>query len=103
MRSRIELENEIAAELAGSEDAVLRALEGHLECAVFLRGNVLTLEGDDDAVQAAGAATSAGGLRDATGRCAGAAATGVDAAPSGAAAAQASAADPVYPTARAAD
>ena len=55
MRSRIELENEIAAELAGSEDAVLRALEGHLECAVFLRGNVLTLEGDDDAVQAAGA------------------------------------------------
>jgi phosphate starvation-inducible protein PhoH and related proteins len=53
VRSRIELDNAIAAELAGSEDAVLRALEGHLECAVYLRGNVLTLEGDDDAVQAA--------------------------------------------------
>ena len=55
MRSRIELDNAIAAELAGSEDAVLRALEGHLECAVYLRGNVLTLEGDDAAVQAAAA------------------------------------------------
>jgi phosphate starvation-inducible PhoH-like protein len=53
VRSRIELENAIAAELAGSEDAVLRALEGHLACAVYLRGNVLTLEGDDAAVEAA--------------------------------------------------
>ncbi|MEA2196818.1 MAG: phosphate starvation-inducible protein PhoH [Solirubrobacteraceae bacterium] len=53
MRSKIELDNAIAAELAGSEDAVLRALEGHLDCAVFLRGNVLTLEGDDAAVEAA--------------------------------------------------
>jgi phosphate starvation-inducible PhoH-like protein len=53
VRSRIELDNAIAAELAGSEDAVLRALEGHLECAIYLRGNVLTLEGDDEAVQAA--------------------------------------------------
>ncbi|MDQ6777779.1 MAG: PhoH family protein [Actinomycetota bacterium] len=55
MRSRIELDNAIAAELAGSEDAVLRALEGHLECAIYLRGNVLTLEGDDAAVEAASA------------------------------------------------
>jgi phosphate starvation-inducible PhoH-like protein len=55
VRSRIELDNAIAAELAGSEDAVLRALEGHLECAVYLRGNVLTLEGEDTAVQAASA------------------------------------------------
>ena len=55
MRSRIELDNAIAAELAGSEDAVLRALEGHLECAVYLRGNVLTLEGEDRAVEAAAA------------------------------------------------
>jgi phosphate starvation-inducible PhoH-like protein len=53
VRSRIELDNAIAAELAGSEDAVLRALEGHLECAVYLRGNVLTLEGEDAAVEAA--------------------------------------------------
>ena len=55
MRSKIELDNAIAAQLAGSEDAVLRALEGHLECAVYLRGNVLTLEGEDTAVQAAAA------------------------------------------------
>ena len=53
MRSKIELDNTIAAELAGSEDAVLRALEGHLECAIYLRGNVLTLEGEEAAVQAA--------------------------------------------------
>jgi phosphate starvation-inducible PhoH-like protein len=53
VRRKIELDNAIAAELAGSEDAVLRALEGHLECAVYLRGNVLTLEGEDEAVEAA--------------------------------------------------
>jgi phosphate starvation-inducible PhoH-like protein len=53
VRSKIELDNAVAAELAGSEDAVLRALEGHLDCAVYLRGNVLTLEGEDDAVDAA--------------------------------------------------
>jgi phosphate starvation-inducible PhoH-like protein len=55
VRRQVELENSIAAELAGSEDAVLRALEGHLDCDVFLRGNVLTLEGDADAVEAAAA------------------------------------------------
>ena len=52
MRRQLELDNAVAAELAGSEDAVLRALEGHLDCDVFLRGNVLTLEGDADAVDA---------------------------------------------------
>src|SRR3954447_14085115 len=45
VRRQIELSNVVAAELAGSEDAVLRALEGHLDCSVFLRGNVLTLDG----------------------------------------------------------
>ena len=55
MRRQIELDNEIAAELAGSEDAVLRALEGHLKCEVYLRGNVLTLDGDADAVDSAAA------------------------------------------------
>jgi phosphate starvation-inducible protein PhoH and related proteins len=50
-RSRIELGNEIAAELAGSEDAVLKALEDHLDCEVFLRGNVVTLEGPPQAVE----------------------------------------------------
>ncbi|MDX6669092.1 MAG: phosphate starvation-inducible protein PhoH, partial [Solirubrobacteraceae bacterium] len=53
MRSRIELPNTVAADLAGSEDAVLKALEGHLECKVYLRGNVVTLEGDEQAVRAA--------------------------------------------------
>ncbi len=55
MRRQVELDNAIAAELAGSEDAVLRALEGHLDCKIFLRGNVLTLEGEEDAVDAAAA------------------------------------------------
>ncbi len=55
MRRQIELDNTVAAELAGSADAVLRTLEGHLDCDVFLRGNVLTLEGDDAAVEAAAA------------------------------------------------
>ncbi|MGZ4180648.1 MAG: PhoH family protein [Solirubrobacteraceae bacterium] len=53
MRRQLELDNAVAAELAGSEDAVLRALEGHLDCDVYLRGNVLTLEGDAKAVDAA--------------------------------------------------
>jgi phosphate starvation-inducible protein PhoH and related proteins len=53
VRKQVELENTIAAELAGSKDAVLRALEGHLDCDVFLRGNVLTLDGEPEAVEAA--------------------------------------------------
>jgi phosphate starvation-inducible PhoH-like protein len=48
----LELDNEVAAELAGSEDSVLRTLEGHLDCDVFLRGNVLTLDGDPEQVDA---------------------------------------------------
>jgi phosphate starvation-inducible PhoH-like protein len=48
----IELDNAVAAELAGSQDAVLRTLESHLDCDVFLRGNMLTLEGDAAAVDA---------------------------------------------------
>jgi phosphate starvation-inducible PhoH-like protein len=53
VRRQVELENAIAAELAGSTDAVLRALEGHLDCDVFLRGNVLTLDGEPAAIEAA--------------------------------------------------
>ena len=52
MRSQIELPNTVAAELAGSEDTVLKALEEHLDCEVFLRGNVVTLEGEQEAVEA---------------------------------------------------
>jgi len=51
LKRQVELDNAVAAELAGSQDAVLRSLEGHLDCDVFLRGNVLTLEGDDGAVE----------------------------------------------------
>jgi phosphate starvation-inducible protein PhoH and related proteins len=51
MRRQVELDNAVAAELAGTQDAVLRTLEGHLACDVFLRGNVLTLEGEDAAVE----------------------------------------------------
>ncbi len=53
MRRQIELENAVAAELAGSEDAVLRTLEGHIDCDVYLRGNRLTLAGDEADVDAA--------------------------------------------------
>jgi phosphate starvation-inducible PhoH-like protein len=47
MRTQVELPNDVAAELAGSQDSVLRALEDHLPCKVFLRGNLLTFDGDE--------------------------------------------------------
>jgi phosphate starvation-inducible PhoH-like protein len=52
-RTAIELDNSVAAELAGTQDAILKTLEEHLDCSVHLRGNVLTLEGDDVDVDAA--------------------------------------------------
>ncbi len=51
MRRQIELSNDVAAELAGPEDLIMRTLEGHLDCDVFLRGNVLTLDGSDEQVE----------------------------------------------------
>jgi len=53
VRTQLELPNEVASELAGPGDAIMRTLEGHLDCAVFLRGNVLTLDGDDAEVNVA--------------------------------------------------
>ena len=50
-RRQLTLDNDTAAELTGSEDSVLRELEGRLGCAVFLRGNVLTLDGGDTDVR----------------------------------------------------
>ena len=50
MRTQLELPNEVAAELAGPGDVVMKTLEDHLDCEVYLRGNVLTLDGPDDAV-----------------------------------------------------
>ncbi len=51
MRTQIELPSDVAAELAGSQDAVLRALEEHLPCRVFLRGNLITLDGEPEQTQ----------------------------------------------------
>ncbi len=50
MRIQLELPNEVAAELAGPGDLVMKTLEEHLDCEVYLRGNVLTLDGDEEAV-----------------------------------------------------
>src|ERR671921_205873 len=50
-RTQLELPNEVASELAGPGDTIMKTLEGHLECDVFLRGNILTLDGPDDAVE----------------------------------------------------
>jgi phosphate starvation-inducible PhoH-like protein len=52
-RRQLTLDNTVAAELAGSEDAVLRALRGRLDCDFHLRGNVLTLDGNSSDVQTA--------------------------------------------------
>lgn len=52
-RRTLTLDNDVAAELAGSEDAVLRALRGRLDCSFHLRGNVLTLDGPSGDVQTA--------------------------------------------------
>jgi phosphate starvation-inducible protein PhoH and related proteins len=50
VRVQLELPNDVAAELAGPGDLVMKTLEEHLDCEVFLRGNVLTLDGADDEV-----------------------------------------------------
>ncbi len=46
-RKQLELSNDVAAELAGANDLIMRTLEDHLECEVYLRGNVVTLDGSD--------------------------------------------------------
>ena len=43
----LDVSNEVAAELAGIGDSVLNALRDRLGCTVNLRGNRLTLAGDD--------------------------------------------------------
>jgi phosphate starvation-inducible protein PhoH and related proteins len=50
VRTQLELPNEVAAELAGPGDLVMKTLEEHLDCEVYLRGNVLTLDGADEEV-----------------------------------------------------
>ena len=50
-RTQIELSNEVAAELAGPGDVIMKTLEVALDADVFLRGNVLTLDGADREVE----------------------------------------------------
>jgi phosphate starvation-inducible PhoH-like protein len=52
-RRQLTLDNTVAAELAGSEDAVLRGLRERLPVDFHLRGNVLTLDGDSADLQEA--------------------------------------------------
>lgn len=58
MKKRLEIDTETASELAGAQDAILRALEKRLGCEIYLRGNILTLEGDKADVSAASAVIS---------------------------------------------
>jgi phosphate starvation-inducible PhoH-like protein len=46
VRSQLELPNELAVALAEGHDDLLRALDRQLGCKVFLRGNLLTLDGE---------------------------------------------------------
>ncbi|MDQ3571294.1 MAG: PhoH family protein [Actinomycetota bacterium] len=62
-RRQLTLDNEVAAELAGSGDSVLRELEERIGCDLFLRGNVLTLDGEEgDVGTAAGVVDELVGL-----------------------------------------
>jgi len=47
MQDTFAVSNAVAAELAGMSDGVLDALRDRLHCTIRLRGNQLTLEGDD--------------------------------------------------------
>ena len=50
MQEVLSVPNEVAAELAGIGDGVLKALRDRLNCTILLRGNRLTIEGDDTKV-----------------------------------------------------
>ena len=53
MQETLSVSNEVAAELAGVGDGVLDSLRDRLGCSIHLRGNRLTLEGDDTHVASA--------------------------------------------------
>ncbi|CAB4692623.1 unannotated protein [freshwater metagenome] len=50
MQHVVDVSNAVAAELAGIDHGVLDALRARLDCTIRLRGNQLTLEGDDTRV-----------------------------------------------------
>src|SRR3954454_4540410 len=52
-RTQLELTNDVAAELAGPGDQIMKTLESRLDADVFLRGNVLTLDGGTEEVRMA--------------------------------------------------
>jgi phosphate starvation-inducible PhoH-like protein len=49
----LDVSNDVAAELAGIGDGVLEALRDRLRCTILLRGNRLTIEGDEPNVSEA--------------------------------------------------
>ena len=51
MRRQFELSDDLAAGLAGQHDAMLRALEQRLDMRAYLRGNLLTLDGEPEAIE----------------------------------------------------
>jgi phosphate starvation-inducible PhoH-like protein len=53
VQETLDVSNAVAAELAGIGDGVLKALRDRLHCTIRLRGNHLTIEGDDERVAAA--------------------------------------------------
>jgi phosphate starvation-inducible PhoH-like protein len=53
MQQVFDVSNDVAAELAAIGDGVLDALRVRLRCTIRLRGNRLTIEGDDDRVNEA--------------------------------------------------
>jgi phosphate starvation-inducible protein PhoH and related proteins len=50
MQQVLDVSNDVAAELAAIGDGVLAALRDRLRCTIRLRGNRLTIEGDDERV-----------------------------------------------------
>ena len=53
MQEVVSVSNDVAAELAGVGDGVLDALRERLRCTILLRGNRLTIEGDEEHVSEA--------------------------------------------------
>jgi len=51
MKTTLEIDNEIVAELTGDHDVNLKALEERLGCDIGVRGNVISLEGDEVEVE----------------------------------------------------
>jgi phosphate starvation-inducible PhoH-like protein len=50
VRSQLDLPNDLAVSLSGSQDALLRAFERQVGCRTYLRGNLLTLDGEAEQI-----------------------------------------------------